>query len=74
MIPITAYYRNVTLSGGRLSDLRFLKKLAKNSLRFSSMAKAERKDCEQKFVAKWDKFVNNELGDMYKNEPNIDIN
>ena len=37
------------------------------------MAKAEKNECEQKFVVKCDKFVNNELGDIYKNEPNIDI-
>lgn len=41
----------------RSSDLRTLKKLAKNSLKYSAMNDTEKVDAFAKWQSKWDKFI-----------------
>lgn len=47
------------------SDLRTLKKLATNSIRYSAMSAAEKKEATAKWLAKWSVFIEEVIADQF---------
>lgn len=47
------------------SDLRTLKKLATNSIKFSSLSESEKKIAFVKWQAKWDQFIGDVIADKF---------
>lgn len=64
--PLTDdFYIAFVAASSRLSDLRLLKQLAVNSLKYSVLDENSKRDAMERFEAKWDRFVSEFDCDSY---------
>ncbi|ODN05647.1 Adenosine deaminase CECR1, partial [Orchesella cincta] len=58
------WYMAFMAIAGRRADIRFLKQLAINSIRFSAMSNVEREDAFAKWEVQWDNFLDKVIGEF----------